>query len=73
VAWTQPVDLRTDAMRFIINGQEGVEIGSRFPDGAHVLTADGGVKFLPNETPPETVQGMTTVAGQEMLPWEGLP
>lgn len=73
VAWTQPVDLRADQMRFVINGRAGIEIGSRFSDGAHVGMADGGVEFLPNETPPECVQGMSTIAGRETLPWLDFP
>lgn len=72
-AWIQPVDLRTDQMRFVINGPAGVEIGSRFADGVHVGMADGSVQFLPNETPPEHVQGMSTIAGREMLPWINSP
>jgi hypothetical protein len=73
VAWTQPVDLRADQMRFVINGRAGIEIGSRFSDGAHVGMADGGVQFLPNETPAEHVQAMSTIAGRETLPWIDFP
>ncbi len=67
--WLQPTDFRTDQMRFVINGREGVEIGSKFSGGAHVALADGSVEFLPDETPPEYVQAMTTIAANEAIPW----
>ena len=71
--WLEPVDLRADQMRFVINGREGVEIGSRFVGGAHVGLADGSVRFLQDETPPEYVQAMVTIAGNEPLPWFETP
>jgi hypothetical protein len=73
VIWLQPTDLSFDQMRFVINGREGVEIGSRFPGGANVGLADGSAVFLPDETPPESVQAMTTIAGNEAIPWYEFP
>lgn len=69
VAWMQPVDLNAEAMRFVVNGREGVEIGSRIPGGASVGLASGDVELLADETPPEYVQAMTTISGNETVPW----
>ncbi len=72
ICWLEPKDLNADRMRFEINGREGVEIGSVHPDGAHVMTADGESHFLAEDTPPDYVQAMTTVAGNEPIPWYAL-
>jgi len=68
-AWLQPKDLSADQMRFVLNGGEGVEIGSKSPGGAHIGLADGSVRFLLDDTPPEYVQAMTTIADGDSVPW----
>jgi type II secretory pathway pseudopilin PulG len=69
VCWLEPRDLDGDRMRFEINGREGVEISSVHLGGAHVMTADGESHFLADDTPPDYVQAMTTIAGNEVVPW----
>ncbi|MBC8872329.1 MAG: DUF1559 domain-containing protein [Planctomycetes bacterium] len=69
VCWMEPKDLDADGMRFEINGREGVEIASRHPGGAHVVTADGESHFLTDDAAPDTVEALTTVSGNEDIPW----
>lgn len=70
VSWMEPKDLDASLMQFKINGREGMEIGSKQPGGAHVLTVDGESHFLPDEAPPEVIRAMTTIRGNEFIPWE---
>jgi len=72
VCWLEPEDLDADGMRFAINGRERVEIGSVHSGGAHILTADGESHFLADDTPADFVQAMTTIAGNEVVPWYAL-
>lgn len=69
VCWLEPKDLDADQMRFEINGREGFEIGSKHPGGAHVIMADGESHFLTDDAPPDAVESMTTIAGNEAIPW----
>jgi hypothetical protein len=68
--WLEPKDLTTKKMQFSINGGLGREIGSYHLDGAHVLMADGEVKFLSDTLPSDFIEGMTTVDGGELIPWD---
>jgi len=69
ICWMEPKDLDADGMRFEINGREGVEIASRHSGGAHVVTADGESHFLTDDAAPDTVEALTTVSGNEDIPW----
>ena len=70
VNWLAPEDLAVEKMQFTINGGFGREMGSYHPEGAHVLMADGNVKFLNEALPPDFIEGMSTVNGGELIPWD---
>lgn len=70
VSWLKPQDLDIDRMQYVINGEFGEEISSAHPGGAHVLMADGTVRFLDDLMPSDFLQGMTTANGGESTPWE---
>ncbi len=72
VNWLAPSDLRAERMQFAINGGFGQEMGSHHPEGAHVLMADGQVRFLKETVPPDYLEGMTTVNGGELIPWDAM-
>jgi prepilin-type processing-associated H-X9-DG protein len=74
INWMEPRDLKTENMRFQINGGVGgspasraVEISSRHPDGAHVLMGDGAVQFLSDMMEPKELEAMTTIDGGETV------
>jgi len=69
VCWLEPRDLDADQMRFEINGRQGVEIGSRHSGGAHVVMANGESQFLNDDAPPDAIEAMTTISGNESIPW----
>ena len=67
IAWHEPRDIAIDEVSFI--GGPGLRrIGGHRPGGAHVVTANGQVRFLPDSTPPETLRAMLTIAGGEDVP-----
>ena len=72
VNWLNPKDLKVDNMLFEINGGFGREVGSFHEGGAHVLMADGTVRFLSDMTPADFVQGMTSRNGNEPIPLDVL-
>lgn len=67
ILWYEPRDLRIDQMSFRINDPDRTRpsIGDRRAKGAIVAMVDGSVRLLPQDTPPETVQAMLTIAGGE--------
>lgn len=65
VTWLEPVDLPADRSELTINSGMENAISSRHMRGAHVLMADGNVRFLREETPAETIEAMTTINGGE--------
>lgn len=69
ILWYEPRDLRIDKMSFIINDPDRSLpcIGNRRSKGALVAMADGSVKFLPQDTPPETLKAMLTIAGDAQV------
>lgn len=71
IPWLEPRDLEFDAMDFQINSPTRPSIGSHHPGGAITWMVAGDRKFLRNDTPPETVRELLTVAGGEKaeLPW----
>ena len=72
VNWLEPKDLDVRKMQYVVNGGFGQEIGSYHDRGAHVLMADGSIRFIREELPSDYVQGMTTINGGEPIPWEML-
>lgn len=71
IPWLEPRDLDFDTMDFEINSPRGPSIGSHHPGGAMVWMVAGDRRFLRNDTPPEKVRALLTVAGGEKseLPW----
>jgi len=70
--WLKPDDLKVEQMQFSINAGLGKDIGGYHTDGAHVLMADGDVKFINDLLPSDFVEGMTTVNGGELIPWDAV-
>jgi hypothetical protein len=68
--WTQPRDLTSGQMQFVVNGELGNEISSQHAEGAQVVMADGEVRMLTDLIPSDLVQGMTTIQGGEVIPNE---
>jgi prepilin-type processing-associated H-X9-DG protein len=65
IPWYEPRDLRIDTMSFRINDPDRSKpcIGSRLSGGAIVGFADGHTELLPEDTPPEKLRAMLTIAG----------
>lgn len=70
--WLKPSDLTASRMQFTVNGSFAGDIGSFHTNGAHVLTADGSVKFLKNAVSPTDLEAMSTINGNESINWENL-
>jgi prepilin-type processing-associated H-X9-DG protein len=69
ILWAEPRDLEFDKMSFRINDPGGNCISSHHPGGAHVLMADGSVRFLADHTDPAVVKSlMTKDAGDNPMP-----
>ena len=68
VLWTQPEDLDADSMKFDINSQRSDGIGGSHSEGAHIVTANGLVRFLRKSSPPDYVKAMSTIAAQDQVP-----
>lgn len=64
VHWMEPRDLAFDTMDFRIDSPAGVSSWYR---GPAVVTAEGGVRKLSVDMPPETLRAALTVAGGEAL------
>ncbi len=69
ILWYEPRDLSFNEMSFQINDPDRSKpcIGNRKSKGAFVAMADGQIKFLPQDTPPETLKAMLTIAGGEKV------
>jgi len=75
IDWSEPRDLTLEQALWGINPQSGLGISSRHRRkggffghdvrGAYVLLADGTVRFLPEDTPPETLRALLTIDGGE--------
>ncbi len=73
IPWYEPRDLRIDNMSYQINDRATTRphFGNRRTNGALFGMADGSVKFLPQDTPPETLKAMLTIAGGEKVTLPG--
>ncbi|MGQ9915523.1 MAG: DUF1559 family PulG-like putative transporter [Thermogutta sp.] len=67
IVWSEPRDFDVREMSFKVNDVTPQAIRSRHPGGAHILCADGSVKFLANGTDPAVIKAMTTIAGHEKV------
>lgn len=65
IVWSEPRDFDVREMSFKVNDVLLHAIRSRHVGGAHVLCADGSVKFLANAADPAVIKAMTTIAGHE--------
>src|SRR5262249_24481991 len=61
VPWTKPDELPYDPKAGL------PALGGAFPDGFHVLFADGHVRFLPRNIDVRTLRGLITPNGRERL------
>lgn len=66
-SWLEPVDIDLTATNLTVNspGKGGIRGGH--PDGARILMADGKVRTLEKSTPPELVNALTTIDGNEPI------
>lgn len=69
VTWTAPEDLSAEQLRMVVNPSKNATtaIRSKHAEGAHVLLADGSVRFLSDLTPMELIAGIVTRDGRETL------
>lgn len=67
ISWLQPKDFYTETMSFRINDPDKMSISSHHPGGALVGMADGSVRWLSNDLPPEVVKAMITINGGEKI------
>lgn len=68
--WTEPVEFDVSRMRFELNTFAGSDISGPHPGGVVVGLADGSAYFLPEDTPPESFEAMTTRSGSDAAPPE---
>ena len=69
VMWTEPRDLESDRISFVINSGLPGEIGSRHVrGGAQLLMADGSVHHVSELTTPAELRAMATIAGEAVSP-----
>ena len=67
ISWMEPADLPADTADWTINAKP-VGIGSHHKHGgAHVLLANGEVRWLDESTPPEALHAMCTIDGGESI------
>lgn len=67
ISWLEPKDFDTETMSFRINDPDKPSISSHHPGGALVGMADGSVRWLSNDLPPEVVKAMITINGGEKI------
>lgn len=67
IHWLEPNDFDTETMSFRINDPDKPSIPSHHPGGALVGMADGSVRWLSNDLPPEVVKAMCTINGGEKI------
>jgi len=65
IHWAEPRDLKLEEITFVVNEGVGNGIGSRHPGVANVVFCDGSVRSIDKSIDPESLRGMTTIAGGE--------
>ena len=66
--WLEPKDLDRSSLNLAINSGSGNEIGSyHAAGGAHVLMADGTVRWLDNLTSPQIISSLLTIDGNDAV------
>jgi hypothetical protein len=69
IHWMEPRDLHVSQMAPMVNPKHGQGMSSAHPGGAQVGMADGAIKFLPDDTPPEVLRELITIDdGKGKLP-----
>jgi hypothetical protein len=68
ISWMEPRDLDVSQMPMTINPKTGLGISSSHPRCAQAARADGSVFSIDENTPPETIRAMLTIAGREPIP-----
>jgi hypothetical protein len=67
IPWLEPRDLEFDELDFQINSPKQPSLSSHHPGGAMTWSVGAGRQFLRNDTPPETVRALLTIAGGEAV------
>ncbi|MFG0263647.1 MAG: DUF1559 domain-containing protein, partial [Rhodopirellula sp. JB055] len=67
-SWMEPGDLNVGSIGGAINPPSGKGLGGATEGGVCVATVEGSGYFLPETTPPLTVQALISPAGGEPLP-----
>jgi len=65
VTWTEPVDLSFDKLDFTIGSNSPGQLGSEHRGGINAAFADGSVRFLDANNPPDQVRAAATRNGNE--------
>jgi len=65
IHWMEPRDLSFSEMAPTINTKSGQGISSEHVPGAHVLTADGGVRFISDQTRADVIRSLLTINGND--------
>ena len=67
IPWYQPEDLRSEKMRFEVNGR-GQEVASNHTGGAWLVMANGKTYFVREQLSPDYLQSLITIDGGERVP-----
>ena len=67
IHWMEPRDLHVLQMPLAVNPPRGQGISSRHVNVAQAAMADGSVRVLSNDTPPETIEAVLSIAGGEPI------
>jgi prepilin-type processing-associated H-X9-DG protein len=63
----EPRDLDASLLSGIVSPPDGRNMASYHPSGANAAFADGSVRFLSSSIDPQTLRGLTTTAGNEVV------
>jgi hypothetical protein len=69
IHWMEPRDLQLAEMAPTVNARVGKGISSPHNGGAHVLTMDDSVRWVPNDTSATTIRALLTIRGGEKTSW----
>jgi hypothetical protein len=67
VPWTKPDDLAYDPKKPL------PKLGGLFPEGFHILLADGSVRYLGPKVREKDLRALITPAGGEVIDWKTIP